>query len=247
MSTVSDVICGAFDKPLTVILEQKFTIPRQLDHCLWNMQGGCTDGTHGYFIMNTAGGAAKARSRIFKVRLDNWTLVGVSEDLAMYHANDMAYDSVHQRLIVSHCHIHPEEISVVDPITLQQKEVMAIPQKHFSLAYCSEKNLYVAGKSLTYDLVVLDETFNPVRVLPGVEGYVKQGLECDDTFIYFFQTGKESNWIFVFDWDGLLVRKIELPMVGESENLFIWNNKLICAFTDFENGVGAVYEVTLSV
>ena len=67
-------------------------------------------------------------------------------------------------------------------------------------------------------------------MLPGVTGYIKQGMECDEDFIYFFQTGKEFNWIFLFDWEGQLLRRIPVPMVGESENLFVMGDTLVGAF-----------------
>jgi hypothetical protein len=128
---------------------------------------------------------------------------------------------------------------------LELLETKTIPQRHFSLAYHAGKSRYVAGKSKTYDLVLLDDGFEPVRILSGVEGYVKQGLECDDEYIYFFQTGKTANWIFVFDWNGELKHRIEVPMVGESENLFVRGDKLICAFNDLEKETGVVYELSL--
>ena len=147
---------------------------------------------------------------------------------------------------MSWCDIEPDKVAVVDPDTLELLETKQIPQRHFSIAYCPERHRYVAGKSRTYDLALLDDEFAPVALLPGVEGYVKQGLECDDRYIYFFQTGTDANWIFVFDWDGALIHKIAVPMVGESENLFVRDDKLICAFTDKDAGELTVYEAALS-
>ena len=83
----------------------------------------------------------------------------------------------------------------------------------------------------TYEIVLADAIARYKRL----EGY--------DVF---FQTGTDANWIFIFNWNGSLIRKISVPMVGESENLFIRGDKLICAFNDQEHNELAIYEAALS-
>ena len=246
MRTVSDVIRALEDREIQVVLEKKLTIPREFPDCYKNMQGCGSDGRYGYFVLVSRGDSATAKSHIYKVDLETWKIVKISGELMMNHANDVAYDSKNHRLIVSHCDVNPDEVSVVDPDTLEILETKKIPQRHFSIAYNPNKGLYVAGKSRTYDFVLLDDDFRPVRLLPGVEGYVKQGLECDDEFIYFFQTGKEANWIFVFDWEGSLIRKIVVPMVGESESLFVRGDRFVAAFNNHADRVVEIYELFFS-
>ena len=185
-------------------------------------------------------------SYIHKINLETWETVKISEPLKMYHANDLAYDAKHHRLVISHCDIHPDEVSIVDPDTLEVIEVKTIPQRHFSITYNAAKGMYVVGKSLTYDFVLLDDDFQPVELLPGEDGHIKQGLECDDDYIYFFQTGVRYNWIFVFDWDGVFLRKIPVPMVGESENLFVRGDHFIGAFNNNVDNTADIYVMTLS-
>lgn len=246
MEALNRIILSLAGKIPEVRMEKKCALPRTFGGQHWNMQGGGTDGRFAYYVMNTGGDSTKSISRIYKIDLQTWQIQKISGDLYMSHANDIAYDSLHHRLIIPWCDVAPEKIAIVDPDTLELLETKVIPQRHFSLDYCGEKNLYVAGKSRTYDLVLLSDDFTPVRTLVGEEGYVKQGLACDSQLIYFFQTGKNENWIFVYDWDGALVQKIPIPMVGESENLFVRGGKLICAFNDHDNDEGAIYEVTIS-
>ena len=228
--TLAQRIRALRGKEITVRLEKKLTLPMEQDGVEFNMQGGGSDGKFGYFIMVTRGPSETAMSYIHKVDLSTWQVVKVGSPLPMHHANDLCYDPKHHRLVVSHCDIHPEWVSFVDPDTLELLETVEIPQPHYSMAFCPEKGLYVAGKSRTYDFVLLDEDFQPQKLLPGVTGYIKQGMECDEDFIYFFQTGKEFNWIFLFDWEGQLLRRIPVPMVGESENLFVMGDTLVGAF-----------------
>ena len=246
MQTVSDVLQSFAGKEVSVNMEKRLAIPRNTHKGHMFMQGGGTDGVYGYFAMNSGGDSRYSVTNIYKVDLDNWRIIQISDDLYMNHANDIAYDSKKNRLIVSHCDINPDHVSIVDPGSLRVIEEKIIPQCHFSIAYSPDKEMYVAGKSRTYDLVLLDESFQPVKLLAGVEGYIKQGLACDDRFIYFFQTGSDANWIFVFDWDGSLIHKISIPMVGESENLFVRGDKMICAFNNHTQDLAEIYEVTFS-
>ena len=245
-TAVSEVVRALESKEIRVTLEKVWSIPREGNGLRFNMQGGGTDGTYGYFILVTKGDSATAMSYIHKVALDTWQTVKISNPLPLNHANDLAYDPKHHRLVISHCDIYPDRVSMVDPDTLELLETKTIPQKHFSIAYNPNKGLYVTGKSRTYDFMLLDDDFQPVRLLPGEDGHVKQGLECDDDYIYFFQTGVRNNWIFVFDWEGNFLRKIPVPMVGESENLFVWGDGFIGAFNNNEDNTADVYRMTLT-
>ena len=244
--TVSRVIRSLEGSPITVKLVKKLSLPRDVGETRFNMQGGGTDGKYGYFIMVTRGPSETAMSYIHKVDLTTWQVLRVSRPLPLNHANDLCYDPKHHRLVISHCDIYPDRVSFVDPDTLELLEQRTIPQPHYSMAFCPEKGLYVAGKSRTYDFVLLDEDFQPQRLLPGEDGHVKQGLECDEDYIYFFQTGIRNNWIFLFDWDGNFLRKIPVPMVGESENLFVWGDRFIGAFNNNEERTGDIYEMILT-
>ena len=244
--TVSSIIRSLEHREITVTLEKKLSLPRSGGENGFNMQGGGTDGKYGYFIMVTRGPSETAMSYIHKVDLESWEILKISQPLPLHHANDLCYDPKHHRLVISHCDVHPDWVSFVDPDTLELIETVTIPQPHYSMAFCPEKGLYVAGKSRTYDFVLLNEDFEPQRLLPGEDGHVKQGMECDEDYIYFFQTGIRNNWIFVFDWEGTFLRKIPVPMVGESENLFVWGDRLIGAFNNHEGWTGDIYEMKLS-
>ena len=109
-----------------------------------------------------------------------------------------------------------------------------------------KRNKYAIGKSLCYDIGILDSDFELLQTYAGEDGYTKQGMECDDDFLYFFHTGKKNNWIWVYDWDGNFQKKFKVPMVGESENLYIRGDKFIAAFNNFKDQTGDIYEMTLS-
>lgn len=229
-----------------ISLEKKLVIGQDEHYKRMNMQGGGTDGKYGYFVMNECGSTAEVKSKIVKVDLESWEIVAEAHDFYMCHANDVAYDAKHHRLLVSHCNVDAHKISVIDPDTLSLVEVKTIPTRHFAMAYCAQRDQYAVGKSATYDIAVLDENFEMLYDFWGEDGHVKQGIECDEDFIYFFQTGCRYNWIFVYDWDGKYFGKIPVPMVGESEHLFFKDGQFIASFNNFHEKTGEIYVMTVS-
>jgi hypothetical protein len=247
MSTVvSELIKKYGCDALVATLEKKLVLGQDERYKQMNMQGGCTDGKYGYFIMNELGSTDAVKSKIVKVDLDSWEIVAEAHDFYMCHANDMAYDAKHNRLLVSHCNVDSHMTSIIDPETLTLIEVKSIPTRHFAMAYNAKRNQYVVAKSATYDLVVLDENFEPLHLIEGEDGHVKQGIECDDDFIYFFQTGVRNNWIFVYDWDGKYYGKIRVPMVGESEHLFFKDGQFVASFNRHKEKEADICVMTVS-
>lgn len=244
-------------KRIEVTLNKKITLPMPAPedgYKTMNLQGGGTDGRYGYFIENECGSGADVKSRMIKVDLESWEVVGVGENLLMCHANDVAYDPLKNRLLVANCNVNSKILSVVDPVTLQKTGEEVLENGVYAIARCDGKNRFVGGASATYDLLILDENLKKVARYEGEDGCVKQGFEADDDFIYCFQTGARYNWICVYDWDGTYITKIAVPMVGESEHLFRRGDGFIAGFTEAHNGPGGytvracnIYEMTFSL
>ncbi|MBR4303692.1 MAG: hypothetical protein IKT81_00030 [Clostridia bacterium] len=252
MEKVSEIIRRLSGGEIRVGFDHKIRLPRNFDGRHWNMQGGCSDGRYAYYALNTGGDSTQSVTRIVKIDTETWQVVQTSGDMYISHSNDMVFDPYNNRLIVSWCDIEPDKVGIVDPDTLTLKETLTIPQRHYSMGYCSDKNEYVAGISRTYDLAVLDARFNVQRVLPGVEGYTKQGIDCDSELIYFLHSVRgESgtyvcNLIFTFDWDGRLISRILVPYAAEAENLFTMGDKIVCAFNDKHTDEAVISVLSLS-
>ena len=252
MEKVSEIIRRLSGGEIRVGFDHKIRLPRNFDGRHWNMQGGCSDGRYAYYALNTGGDSTRSITRIVKIDTETWQVVQTSGDMYISHSNDMVFDPYNNRLIVSWCDIEPDKVGIVDPDTLTLKETLTIPQRHYSMGYCSDRNEYVAGISRTYDLAVLDAGFNVQRVLPGVEGYTKQGIDCDSELIYFLHSVRgESgtyvcNLIFTFDWDGRLISRILVPYAAEAENLFTMGDKIVCAFNDKHTDEAVISVLSLS-
>ena len=234
-------------KEIKVTLEKKAVIHGEPTYKRMNMQGGGSDGKYGYFIMNECGSTNEVRSVMHKLDLETWEEVASAKDFYFAHANDLAYDTKNNRLLVSHCNVNSKLLSSVDPDTLALNEVLEIPVRHYALAYNEKRNQYVGGKSACYDISIMDENFNELRVIECEDGFTKQGFECDDNFIYCFHTGCRYNHIWIYDWDGNFITRVKVPMVGESEHLFVRGDHFIAGFNNFEERTGEIYEMRFSI
>ncbi len=248
MKEVSDIIKQGGSN-ITVSPQKRLSIPKEDPrYRTMNLQGGGTDGSFAYYIMNEHGKTSDLKSKILKVDLESWQIVGEGNGLILSHANDITYDTRHHRLVVAHCQPDRSAVSFIDPDTLEITETRNIPTGgQYSICYSDERGLYAIGKSLCYDIGILDEDFNLIATHPGEKGYTKQGMECDKDHIYFLQSDKTCNWIFYYDWAGSFLGKIKLPMLGEAENLFIRGNRLIAAFNNGTDKTGDIYEISLSI
>ncbi len=243
---IIDIIKTSRGEDIEVTLEKKMTLSTFVEgykRCY--LQGGGTDGRYGYYIINEGGNTGAEKSKLYKIDLETWEIVAEAQDFLWCHANDVTYDTRRGLVIVSHCN---KDISLVDPDTLEVVEVKRLTTGgQYSIAYNPKRDRYAIGKSMCYDIGILNSDFELIETFEGEDGYIKQGMECDDEFIYFFHTGKKNNWVWVYDWDGNYQKKFKVPMVGESENLFVRGNKFIAAFNNHKDRTGDIYEMTLTV
>ncbi len=242
---ISDIIKMLDGDEIEVTIEKKLSIPTFVEgYKKCYMQGGGTDGKYAYYIINEGGATGLEKSRMYKIDLETYEIVAQKQDFLWNHANDVTYDSKRGVVVVCHCN---KRISLVDPNTLEELEVRELTTGgQYSMAYNEKRDCYAIGKSLCYDIGITNSDFELIATYPGEDGYTKQGMECDDDFIYFFHTGKRHNWIWVYDWEGNYLKKFPVPMVGESENLFVRGDKFIAAFNNFKDQTGDIYEMTLT-
>ena len=249
MSKISEIIENSGDREITASLSLKLSIPKADDrYRVMNLQGGGSDGEYGYFAMTEHGRQPGMLTKIVKVDLATWQTVGEGNFLPLDHANDICYDSKNHRLVVSHCQIEREAVSFVDPDTLTVTGKTYIRAGgQYAIAYSPERERYAVGKSMCFDVNVLDDDFNLVSTVLGEDGHTQQGMECDGDYIYCLQSSIRHNYIWCYTWDGEFVKKILLPPVGEAEHLFSHGDKLIIGFNHGKTKMGDIYEVTLGM
>jgi hypothetical protein len=205
-------------------------------------QGSASDGTYVYFVLRNSNDTG---SVITKHRMDDGSLVGVSEVLKLGHGNDMTYDSKNHRLVVAHGHSEGQILTLVDPDTLALIKDIGIPKGSGAIAYCASKDLYAISQGGS-TLHILDGNFKWVASYSRTDktGYTAQGMGCDDDYVYFPMSGSKDNVLVIYDWSGNYVATVNVPMSQESESMFWVNGKYYIAY----NASGeAVYETTFEI
>lgn len=186
------------------------------------LQGGCTDGTYGYFALENQNGnyedTSVHRTKLSKVRLSDGKVMALTEDFELDHSNDMCYYSKKHQVIVVHNGIQAQRISFFDADTLSYVKSVDLSIRIFSLAYDPVSDRFVAGISGGFNFAVLDGDLKVTKTYSGQDlGHVKQGGDCDERFIYFVQTGatsKDSNYgyIAIYTWSGDYLGTVTVPL-----------------------------------
>lgn len=207
-------------------------------------QGAATDGEYFYMILKKKVNDVET-DVIVKRRVDDWSEVAVSEELPLGHANDMCYNSRDKVLVVTN--MVGGTLSVIDPETLTLiKQVDADVGVAWAIGYNAKRECYcVAGWG---GIFLLDSDLQPTG-LPNIEiyqepGYIGQGMDCDDDFIYMPMSGDDDNVIIITPFDGGSPRVLHLNTTMESETIMNWGGKY---YIHFNNGGSRICDLTFEV
>lgn len=196
------------------------------------VQGACTDSNYAYFAVNSG------HTTLLKYNVNTWKLVDKRGGNSLGHANDMTYNPYLDKIVVAHNSPDYDVISFVDPNTLSVTETRKIKHKIHSLSYNANYDRYVAGLSGSYDFVILDGDFKEVEKFKGYEsGFLRQGGDCDDDYLYFVQSGGGGNLIIIYDWNGNLIDTVSVNKSQEIENIFHVDNTVYITLHYYGNFV----------
>jgi len=189
-------------------------------------QGAATDGEYAYFVLENQ---KENLCSLWKVDMDGWKVVDSVFGLPLDHGNDMTYNPNTDRLIVCHNKPHYSWVSIINPDTLEIEETVLTTTGMYAIAYSAERDQYVVGLAGTYNHAILDSNFKYVKKYNGVDtSLTKQGMDCDENFIYFpqYKGSEGENFIMVYDWDGKCIRKLHLPLAYEIEGMYHIGKKI---------------------
>lgn len=171
--------------------------------------------------------------------------VARSEELVLYHANDMTYNSKLNLLVVAHANDDMHRVSFIDPDTLEIVSTKYITGLSFySIDYNATYDCYVVQTGADsngngHNLVILngdmeiiaqyeDDTY-PLYTDPRLYTHNTgaQGMGCDDQYIYcLFSSTTNESVITVFDWNGNYVTEIGFTIADEVETVSIVGNTI---------------------
>lgn len=142
---------------------------------------------------------------------------------------------------------HYNTLTFIDPDTLTIIETKKLTADMYAIAYNPASDRYVIGLSGSWNFMITDGDFNVQHLCFGKDtGLVKQGVECDDSYIYFPQCKSDNsvNQLVVYDWEGNYVNTIRVSAYQEIESMFHNENGTYIAF----NASGSsIYEAKLNI
>lgn len=213
-TAVNDAVVAAHTAEASIVYNNLYANVGNPEYSV--MQGGCTDGTYAYFVMENQ---ALGICELVKLSLSDWSIVKVGTDLDINHGNDLTYNAKTGKIVAVHNKPNYNTLSVIDPETLKVESQVTLDSKVYSIAYNEAADQYVVGISGTQEFQILNSNFKILKTYTGIEtDYVHQGMDCDDKYIYFIQSSTVDNSIVVYDWDGQYVKtiKVDVPLEGES-------------------------------
>lgn len=196
-------------------------------------QGACSDGKYIYTVLenqnvNAEGGYSNNPHycKIFKIDPTTQETLKISEPLLIDHGNDITFNPQTGMLIVCHNAPNRTHVSFIDPDTLELVQTATGNElEMYAIAYNATRGKYVVGISHGYDFAILDSELNvETRFTGQVTNWTKQGIECDDNYIYFLQHNTDA--VVVYDWDGNYIRTVKITWVyNEPEAIFLMGGK----------------------
>lgn len=201
------------------------------------LQGACTDGTHGYYVMYSK---SKKNCRILQTDLADNRKVKLSGTLSLGHGNDATFNGNTGEIVVANYEPHPRRLTVVDATTLRVKRHVdvKIPKtlpgataarlqsvKGFSgVAYCAERKQYVVRIQKSNNYLLLQENMQPIRYIKvnKSDSELNQGIDADENYIYGVKSPKKGkfNTITAYDWKGKYQFQTRVTQQYEMESLF---------------------------
>ena len=182
------------------------------------IQGGTTDGKYLYVITHNGDKTINAESILQKIDIKTMKTVARSERLRVSHGNDIVYKKNTNELLVVHCYPDGKMVSVFDADTLKFKRKIELPISIYCMSYDESLDCYWVGVSSGDTFAKLDADFKFVkRYMSQMHDYVTQGMDCDDTYLYFVRYKK--NCVIVYTKDGGYVGEYPLTFPGEPENI----------------------------
>lgn len=208
-----------------------FTAPPEGENSIYCIAQGCaTDGKHGYFILVSD---TDGKGTVIKVDLSTFNVVNVKHGLPVEHGNDAAYNCKKQQLVVVNNAPHYDTLTILNPDTLEVVEQVKLSFNAYAIAYVPAVDQYVIGISGSYDFMITDSDFHPIRRVTGVDtGIIKQGMDADEKYVYFPQWdhNNRANCIVVYDWNGNMVNTLPVESTAEIESMFTVEGTTYIAF-----------------
>ena len=209
-------------------------------------QGSCSDGSYLYMCFEQRNGddngSGRARIKIAKVRISDWTVVKVSPSgQKLGHANDITYNPDQEYLVVTGAKTNDPYVRLVSPDTLKKigrKKIklgttFSYVKAFNAIDYDAEsKTYYIRSRFYGSKCFTLDQNFRIISDATMPTVYQTRSVQsCTSLGDYFILSqswyqSSTKNTVTIFDKAGNMIQNIQLKMKGELESLFLIGNQL---------------------
>ncbi len=213
------------------------------------LQGSCTDGTYGYYVLYNRN---VEKCKIAKIRLSDMKVVKVSKVLRIDHGSDLTYNSRNKYLVAANLSQNPRRLTVINRNTLRIKRFVnvKIPSTlkgatksqlrnlggFKGISYNASRNQYVILPRKSRDFLILNNNFKPVSYITASKktSYLYQSIDTTNDYILVAQSPQKSGQIYniisVYDWDGTYRSRINVKKGYEIESVYHIGSKLYAGF-----------------
>ena len=172
------------------------------------VQGGCTDGTNLFVVMND--GKSGGKSAVIKYRLSDMKLLKTYKNLSFGHGNDVTYNEKTGQLVITESSPNGHNLHLYNAADMTFVKTVTLEKSVYAIAYDAAEDAYYAGISGTTDILRLDADFAiTAQYTGGGEGYTKQGLDIVNGKLCFLR--HKENCVEVYEKDGTFVETVDLP------------------------------------
>ena len=223
------------------------TVPREGIYT--TAQGVASDGKYVYFTMkgNEDSSSHNSQCVVYKYTLSPFERVAVSEEFNGHHANDMAFDTKNNRVLVVNGSGAAAQLTALDAATLEISTVTT-SLGIGGMTYNPKRNVYgITQGGKKYQIA--DENFAILKDYGRSDGmtgsYTAQGMGSDDSYVYFPMSpksgGASDNILCTYDWDGNHVTELHIDLGMESESMFYAAGKY---YVNFYSQASKLYVIT---
>ena len=163
----------------------------------------------------------------------------------------MTYNAKTKTLVVVHGDGDQQGVSYVNPRTLNIKRRVNVGTRIHAVAYNRKRNRYVVGRLGSSAIQIRSANWKILKTIPLLEknNYARQGIDCDDSYIYVLQSylAARKNRILVYDWKGNFITQLFITGSLEGESLFHVGKKFTVAYNDSAYSGGTIYQTTIRI
>ena len=224
------------------------------------LQGACANNGFAYLTLYDR---TVENCKIAKVNLSTLEVVKVSAPLAIYHANNLTYNTKKNLILATCCRVKMKRAVFIDPETLTvvghkdiklTRKVKKLPKserrkyKGFTaIAYNAKYDRYVGRLRSSGNVIIFNGNLKPIKYvrLKGKKAkLLNQGLDSVGKYIYDVRSFKGKHlysMVTVHTMSGKLVGKVKFPYGMPP------GDELQCIFHDGKQFYAGIYRTTSQI